>query len=106
MMAVNTAVEIDPVGQVNVEGRGDKVIGGIGGHPDFCAAARMHPQGLSIIATPSTVNGHSPLVEQLSRPVSTPAGDVDLIVTENGHADLRDADWPLRRKRIAELFGV
>lgn len=106
LMAVNTAVEIDPVGQVNVEGRGDKVIGGIGGHPDFCAAARMHPQGLSIIATPSTVNGHSPLVEQLSRPVSTPAGDVDLIVTENGHADLRDADWPLRRRRIAELFGL
>ena len=106
LMAVNTAVEIDPVGQVNVEGRGDKVIGGIGGHPDFCAAARMHPQGLSIIAIPSTVNGHSPLVEQLSRPVSTPAGDVDLIVTENGHADLRDADWPLRRRRIAELFGL
>ena len=106
LMAVNTAVEIDHVGQVNVEGRGDKVIGGIGGHPDFCAAARMHPQGLSIIATPSTVNGHSPLVEQLSRPVSTPAGDVDLIVTENGHADLRDADWPLRRRRIAELFGL
>jgi len=106
LMAVNTAVEIDPVGQVNVEGRGDKVIGGIGGHPDFCAAARMHPQGLSIIATPSTVNGHSPLVEQLSRPVSTLAGDVDLIVTENGHADLRDADWPLRRRRIAELFGL
>ncbi|OBB27207.1 acetyl-CoA hydrolase [Mycolicibacterium peregrinum] len=105
-VAVNTAVEIDHVGQVNVEGQGDKVIGGIGGHPDFCAAARMHPRGLSIIATPSMVNGRSPLVQQLSRPVSTPAGDVDLIVTENGHADLRDADWPLRRRRIAELFGV
>ncbi|WP_395307947.1 acetyl-CoA hydrolase/transferase C-terminal domain-containing protein [Mycobacterium sp. AMU20-3851] len=105
-MAVNTAVEIDHVGQVNVEGRGEKVIGGIGGHPDFCAAARMHPRGLSIIATPSTVNGCPPLVEQLSRPVSTPACDVDLIVTENGHADLRDADWSLRRRRIAELFGL
>ncbi len=72
----------------------------------LCAAARMHPRGLSIIATPSMVNGRSPLVQQLSRPVSTPAGDVDLIVTESGHADLRDADWPLRRRRIAELFGV
>ncbi|UNB51205.1 acetyl-CoA hydrolase/transferase C-terminal domain-containing protein [Mycolicibacterium sp. YH-1] len=105
-MAVNTAVEIDPVGQINAEGRGDKLIGGIGGHPDFCAAGRMHPRGLSIIATPSVVNGHSPLVDQLSRPASTPASDVDLIVTENGYADLRDADWPLRRRRIAELFGV
>jgi acyl-CoA hydrolase len=105
-IAVNTAVEIDPFGQVNVEGTDEKVVGGIGGHPDFCAAARMHRHGLSIIATPSTVNGQSPLVEQLSRPVSTPAGDVDVIVTESGHADLRAADWPLRRKLIAELFGA
>ncbi|WP_123024497.1 acetyl-CoA hydrolase/transferase C-terminal domain-containing protein [Mycolicibacterium stellerae] len=105
-IAVNTAVEIDPVGSVNVEGRGDKIIGGIGGHPDFCAAARTHRQGLSIIATPSTINGRSALVDRLSRPTSTPAIDVDIIVTESGHADLRDADWPQRRQRIAELFAV
>jgi acyl-CoA hydrolase len=103
-IAVNTAVEIDPVGQVNVEGFGDKVIGGVGGHADYCAAARASSGGLSIIATPSTVNGRSPLVEQLSRPASTPAHDVDMIVTESGHADLRDADWSQRRKLITELF--
>ncbi|MDT5222505.1 MAG: hypothetical protein QOF15_4610, partial [Mycobacterium sp.] len=72
-VAVNTAIEIDPFGQVNVEGRGEKVVGGIGGHPDYCAAARMTRGGLSIIAVPTTLHGHSPLVEQLSRPVSTPA---------------------------------
>jgi acyl-CoA hydrolase len=103
-VAVNTAIEIDPFGQVNVEGRGDKVVGGIGGHPDYCAAGRMSHGGLSIIAVPTTVNGHSPLVERLSRPVSTPAHDVDLIVTETGHADLRAADWPQRRRLIATLF--
>lgn len=103
--AVNTAVEIDPAGQVNVEGIGDRAIGGIGGHPDYCAAARASRGGLSIIATPSTVRGRSPLVEQLSRPASTPAHDVDMIITESGHADLRDADWPQRRKLITELFG-
>lgn len=105
-IAVNTAVEIDPAGQVNVEGQHDKVIGGIGGHPDFCAAAAMHPRGLSIIAVPSASNGRSPLVERLSRPASTPASDIDVIVTESGHADLRAADWPLRHKLIAELFGI
>jgi acyl CoA:acetate/3-ketoacid CoA transferase beta subunit len=105
-VAVNTAVEIDPVGQVNVEGIADKTIGGIGGHPDYCAAARASPGGLSIIATPSRVNGRSPFVQQLSRPASTPAHDVDLIVTESGHADLRDADWPQRRKLITELFDA
>jgi acyl-CoA hydrolase len=37
--------------------------------------------------------------------VSTPAHDVDLIVTESGHADLRAADWAQRRALIAELFS-
>jgi acyl-CoA hydrolase len=104
--AVNTAIEIDPYGQVNVEGVGENVVGGIGGHPDYCAAAGMSRGGLSIIAVPSTYGsaGRSPLVARLSRPASTPAYDVDLIVTESGHADLRGADWTQRRKLIADLF--
>jgi acyl-CoA hydrolase len=103
-VAMNTAIEIDAFGQINVEGVGDKVVGGIGGHPDYCAAAAKIRNGLSIIAMPSRTNGHSPLVSQLSRPVSTPAYDVDLIVTELGHADLRGADWTQRRKLITKLF--
>ncbi len=105
LVAVNTAIEIDQYGQINVEGVRDKVIGGIGGHPDYCAAARMSSGGLSIIAVPRRVNGRSPLVEQLSRPASTPAHDVDLIVTESGHVDLRAADWSQRRTLMAELFS-
>ena len=104
LVAVNTAIEIDLFGQINVEGVRDKVIGGIGGHPDYCAAARMSSGGLSIIAVPTRVNGRSPLVEQLSRPTSTPAHDVDLIVTEAGYVDLRASDWSQRRALIAELF--
>jgi hypothetical protein len=104
LVAVNTAVEIDQYGQINVEGLHDKVIGGIGGHPDYCAAARMSRGGLSIIAVPTRVNGRSPLVDQLSRPASTPAHDVDVIATESGHVDLRAADWSQRRTLIAELF--
>ncbi|WP_145010712.1 acetyl-CoA hydrolase/transferase C-terminal domain-containing protein [Mycobacterium marseillense] len=104
LVAVNTAIEIDQYGQVNVEGLGDKVIGGIGGHPDYCAAARMSSGGLSIIAVPTRVNGRPPLVEQLSRPASTPAHDIDLIVTESGYVDLRTADWSQRRTLTTELF--
>ena len=104
-VAVNTAIEIDPYGQINVEGVGDKVVGGIGGHPDYCAAGAMSRGGLSIIAVPSSTNGRSPLVTQLSRPASTPAHDVDLIVTESGHADLRGLDWSQRRHLITELFS-
>jgi acyl-CoA hydrolase len=105
LIAVNTAIEIDPYGQINVEGVGEKVFGGIGGHPDYCAAARMSCGGLSIIAVPAKTNGRSPLVEQLSRPVSTPAHDVDLIVTESGYVDLRAAAWSQRRTLIAGLFA-
>lgn len=104
LIAVNTAIEIDPYGQVNVEGVGDKVVGGIGGHPDYCAAGAMSRGGLSIIAVLSSANGRAPYVEQLSRPASTPAHDVDVIVTESGHADLRGADWTHRRRLIAALF--
>ena len=103
-VAVNTAIEIDPVGQVNVEGVADKVVGGIGGHPDYCAAARLSRHGLSIIAVPSRFNGRSPLVEQLSRPASTPAHDVEVVVTEQGYVDLRGADWTERRRLIGDLF--
>jgi acyl-CoA hydrolase len=103
-VAVNTAIEIDVFGQINVEGTGDKVVGGIGGHPDYCAAAARIRGGLSMIAVPSRTNGRSPLVPQLSRPVSTPAYDIDVIVTESGHADLRGADWAQRKHLITELF--
>lgn len=103
-IAVNTAIEIDPVGQINVEGIGDKVVGGIGGHPDYCTAARLHPDGLSIIAVPARFNGRSALVDRLSRPASTPAHDVEVIVTEHGHVDLRRAGWHERQTMIARLF--
>lgn len=105
LIAVNTAIEIDHYGQVNVEGVGDKVVGGIGGHPDYCAAGAMSRGGLSIIAVPSETNGRSPLVQHLSRPASTPAHDVDVIVTESGHADLRGAGWSQRRRLITELLS-
>ncbi len=104
-VAVNTAIEIDPFGQINVEGVGHKVVGGIGGHPDYCTAARMNRTGLSIIAVPSQFNGRSTLVDALSRPASTPAHDVEVIVTEAGHVDLRSADWAERRRLITDLFA-
>lgn len=106
LIAVNTALEIDPWGQVNVEGIADSVVGGIGGHPDFCVAGATSRGGLSVIAVPSTYGQqHTPvLVERLSRPASTPAFDVDVIVTEAGHADLRGADWNRRRELIHTLF--
>ncbi|WP_025736728.1 acetyl-CoA hydrolase/transferase C-terminal domain-containing protein [Mycobacterium genavense] len=109
LIAVNTAIEIDPWGQVNVEGIDTKVVGGIGGHPDYCAAGAISADGISIIAVLSTPQAglarRSALVTQLSRPASTPTFDIDLIVTESGHVDLRGANWEQRRELIVELFS-
>jgi acetyl-CoA hydrolase/transferase-like protein len=104
LFAVNTAVEIDLDGQINVEGTAASALGGIGGHPDYAAAAARSVGGLSIIAMPSRHHGRSVLVPRLSRPVSTPAHDVDVVVTERGLADLRGLSRPQRRQALADLW--
>jgi acyl-CoA hydrolase len=104
LFAINTAVEIDLDGQVNVEGTAASALGGIGGHPDYAAAAARSVGGLSIVAVPTTHCGQPTLVRRLSRPVSTPAHDVDVVVTERGMADLRGLSRPERNRALARLW--
>jgi acyl-CoA hydrolase len=104
--AVNTALEVDLDGQVNVESAGGSAIAGIGGHPDFALGASRSATGLSMIVVPTVRGGHRTLVERLEAPASTPAHDVDVIVTEVGSADLRGLDRGERRRAIAELWGA
>jgi acyl-CoA hydrolase len=104
LFAVNTAIEIDLDGQVNVEGTSASALGGIGGHPDYAAAAARSVGGLSIVAVPTTHNGRRTLVSALARPVSTPAHDVDVVVTERGVADLRGLSRPERRQALGGVW--
>lgn len=105
-IAVNTAVEIDFDGQVNVEGTASAVLGGIGGHADYAAAAARSVGGLSVITVTTRHNGEPTLVSQLSRPVSTPSQDIDIVVTERGEADLRGLSRPERRKALSTLWDI
>jgi hypothetical protein len=105
-IAVNTAVEIDLDGQVNVEGTASAVLGGIGGHADYAAAAARSVGGLSVITVTTRHNGRPTLVSQLSRPVSTPSQDVDIVVTDRGTADLRGLSRPERRKALRTLWDA
>jgi acyl-CoA hydrolase len=105
-IAVTTAVEIDADGQVNVEGTASAVLGGIGGHADYAAAAVRSIGGLSVIAVTTRHNGKPTLVSQLSRPVSTPSQDVDIVVTERGQADLRGLSRPERHKALSTLWAT
>ncbi|MDE3720203.1 acetyl-CoA hydrolase/transferase C-terminal domain-containing protein [Nocardiopsis sp. N85] len=105
-IAINTAVEIDHDGQVNVEGTARGVLGGIGGHADYAAAATRSIGGLSVIAIPTRHRGRPTLVERLSRPVTTPSQDVEVVVTERGVADLRGLSRAERRAALADLWGA
>jgi acyl-CoA hydrolase len=104
-VAVNTALELDPVGQVNVERVGRQPVGGIGGHADFALAASRSRHGLSVIALPSTHRAGPTLIEQLSAPVTTPRADVDVVITEHGVADLRGLDDGERERVLRDLWS-
>jgi acyl-CoA hydrolase len=105
-VAVNTALEIDELGNVNAQGVGDDVSGGIGGIQDFGAAAARSPQGLSVIALPSERGGRCTLVDQLSAPASLPRSLVEIVVTEHGLADLRGLSDAERAGALHGLFPV
>lgn len=102
--AVNTAFEIAENGDVNAQGLGDDVMGGVGGLPDFAAAATRSPRGVSVIALPSSQRGRNTLVENLSAPVSLPRYDVEFVVTERGVADLRGLSDAERRDALRTLW--
>lgn len=105
LIAVNTALEVDHTGQVNVEGFAGDVVAGVGGHPDFAGAAARSLSGLSIVALPTVRGGRRTLVERLAAPASTTRSDVDVVVTELGVADLRGLDDSERTAVLQAIWG-
>jgi acyl-CoA hydrolase len=99
----NTALQVGLDGTVNVERVAGRQVAGMGGHPDFCAAAVRSLGGMSIIALRSTTRrGASTIVPQVEV-TSTPRCDVEVVVTEHGVADLRGVDDRERSRRIAQV---
>jgi hypothetical protein len=106
LITINTALEVDFDGQVNVESVGGSAIAGIGGQPDYAfAGSSAVSGGLSILAVPTRSGTNPTLVERLSAPVSTPSHDFDVVVTEQGSVDLRGRDRRERRDAIASLWA-
>ena len=93
MISVNTALQVDVMGQVCSQSIGYKHFSGTGGQLDTHRGAQLSPGGRGIIALRSTAkNGEiSTLVPYLSpgAEVTVPSQDVDTIVTEFGVADLK-----------------
>jgi acyl-CoA hydrolase len=102
-VSCNTALQVGLDGAVNVERVADRVVAGIGGHADYCAAGTRSAGGMSLIALRSTDrHGNSTIVPQVEI-VSTPRCDVDMVVTEHGIADLRGVDDAERARRIVRV---
>ena len=104
MTGVNSVMEVDLSGQANAEHVGGRQVSGQGGMVDFVRGARAAPGGRAILALPSTARDGavSRIVPALPRgaPVSVSRADADLVVTEHGIADLREADLALRAERL------
>ncbi len=106
-VSVNSAVQVDLMGQANVEHLGGNQLSGVGGGFDFAQGAWLSPGGKSIIAMPSTNRRGdiSRIVAQLgaTTPVGVPRHFTQYIVTEHGVADLAGLGL---RERAEALVGV
>ena len=96
LMAVNSAIEIDLLGQANCEVLGGRQVSGVGGLVDFMRGARASSGGRALLAGTANVGGRGPdstrsrIVALLpAGPVGVARSDADSVVTEHGCADLR-----------------
>jgi len=98
-VAINSAIEVDLQGRINSEIAGGSYVGAIGGAPDFMSAARK--RGVSLVLIPA-----SRLVTRLSGPVTIPASEAGIVVTELGAADLRGCDESERAHRLRAIASA
>lgn len=93
MVAINSCIQIDLMGQVASEAIGLKQFSGTGGQVDFIRGANMSKGGKSVIAIPSTASKDkvSRIVPFLDNgaAVTTCRNDVHYVVTEYGVAELK-----------------
>jgi 4-hydroxybutyrate CoA-transferase len=104
MISINSALQVDLMGEVNAEMIGARQFSGVGGQVDFIRGASRSLHGKSIIALPSTASGGkiSRIACELDRgaAVTTSRNDVHYVVTEYGLADLRGKSLSERAKAL------
>lgn len=107
MVSINTALQVDVLGQVCSQSIGSRHFSGTGGQLDTHRGAQISPGGRGIIALRSTAKDGtvSTIVPQLTlgAEVTVPSQDVDTVVTEFGVAELRGRSL---KERIAALIGI
>lgn len=107
MVAINSALQVDVLGQVAADTLGPVQFSGVGGQVDFVRGAARSREGKSIIALPSTaakgtVSRIMPVLDR-GAAVTTSRNDVDYVVTEHGIAALRGKTV---RERMESLIQI
>jgi acyl-CoA hydrolase len=106
-VAINAALEVDLLGQVNCYSLDGKLFAGVGGMPAFVTGARSGDDGRSIFSLTATARGGevSRIVPVLSAGsfVGSPRHAVDLVATEYGVAHLRGQSLD---QRAAQLIRI
>ncbi|NMG56038.1 acetyl-CoA hydrolase/transferase family protein [Aromatoleum aromaticum] len=106
-VAINAAIEVDLLGQVNCDTLGGQLVAGVGGMPAFAQGAKLSDGGRAVFALLSTASrgAVSRIVPRLdaSSLVGAPRHVADFVVTEHGAADLRGASLSERAARLIAI---
>lgn len=107
MVSINSAIQVDLMGQVAAETMGYKQFSGTGGQVDFVRGASLAEDGKSIIALPSTaakgtISRIMPILDE-GAAVTTSRNDVQYVVTEYGIADLRGKTLRDRARALIQI---
>lgn len=107
MVSINSALQVDLLGQVVSDTIGPKQFSGSGGQVDFVRGAAWSKGGRSILAFQSTAAGGKiskicPRIDE-GAVITTPRTDVHYIVTEYGIADLRGKSVPDRARSLINI---
>ena len=107
MVAINSALSVDLLGQVAADTLAGIQFSGVGGQVDFVRGTADSKGGRAIIALPSTAakGTVSRIVSTLAQgqAVTTGRYDVDYVVTEYGVAHLK---WKTNRERANALINI
>jgi len=107
LISINSAIQVDLLGQVCSDTIGYQQFSGVGGQVDFVRASSLSAGGKSIIAFPSTskngiISRIVPLLNE-GACVTTSRNDVHYIITEYGIANLRGKTVRQRAKALISI---
>jgi acyl-CoA hydrolase len=109
MVCINSAIEVDLLGQIVADTIGPRQFSGVGGHMDFVEGTSLSLEHVSLICLQSTalVKGErkSRIVGEIQShaAVTTPRQLAGVIVTEYGAADLRGLTIKERAAALVEI---